>query len=159
MAQCSSPEGCDRKAKALGLCQKHYMREYYRSTPERREKNRLRVNAYNQQPEIKERHAQRMNELYRTDPDFRERAKARSRRRKQAMGDGYRRHLPAQYAVQKGLCYYCRKPFPIEKMEIDHVIALRGDVEAYETLTDPSNLVAACRPCNIGKGTRRTRLL
>ena len=48
-----------------------------------------------------------------------------------------------------GKCYYCAKDLPIADMHIDHMLpAKRGGTN------DMSNLVAACRSCNIGKGDR-----
>jgi hypothetical protein len=42
MAQCSF-DGCDRVARAVGLCNKHYMRKWYIDHPEGREVSKIRM--------------------------------------------------------------------------------------------------------------------
>jgi 5-methylcytosine-specific restriction endonuclease McrA len=43
-------------------------------------------------------------------------------------------------------CYWCREKFPDNKLEMDHVIPI-----SKGGLHETSNVVAACKPCNLNK--------
>jgi len=60
-----------------------------------------------------------------------------------------RRKWKAQYEKQKGLCYLCGAPIPVEKMTKDHVTPrARGGSPQW------SNIWLACEPCNQRKADR-----
>jgi 5-methylcytosine-specific restriction protein A len=48
---------------------------------------------------------------------------------------------------QLGLCYHCKRPTPINEVELDHLAPL-----AQGGGNDLSNLYASCRECNRAKG-------
>lgn len=48
--------------------------------------------------------------------------------------------------LQRGICHYCEKKFPPEKLTMDHVVPLaRGGTSTQ------GNIVAACQDCNRDK--------
>lgn len=67
---------------------------------------------------------------------------SKSRREKQSLGRRFR-----ILAKSKFRCHYCGTPASETKLHIDHVIPLaKGGAD------HPSNMVAACSDCNLGKG-------
>ena len=60
-----------------------------------------------------------------------------------------RRKWKAQYEKQKGLCFLCGAPMPVEKMTRDHVTPRsRGGSRQW------NNIWLACEPCNQRKADR-----
>lgn len=55
-----------------------------------------------------------------------------------------------QYAVQQGICYYCRADLKVTNYHVDHKIPVsRGGGS-----NAPDNLVCACPTCNLRKGAQ-----
>lgn len=52
-----------------------------------------------------------------------------------------------QQKCSSGLCYYCKKKFPVNKLTLDHIVPL-----ARFGTTTPGNVVPACLECNKKKG-------
>ena len=53
------------------------------------------------------------------------------------------------YQRDKNICQYCRQPFPISKLTLDHVVPKsKGGGKSW------SNLVASCMKCNQKKGNK-----
>jgi 5-methylcytosine-specific restriction endonuclease McrA len=75
-------------------------------------------------------------------------ARMRARRRG-APGRFTAKDVAAQYARQRGTCFYCPQSLAGGNFQVDHHIPLSrgGD-------NDPSNIVLACPGCNRAKGTK-----
>jgi hypothetical protein len=69
-------------------------------------------------------------------------------KRKLAPGSFTAEDIRAQREVQGNLCFYCDCEMG-DKYTIDHVLAI-----ANGGTNDPSNIVLACLPCNLKKGTK-----
>ena len=45
-----------------------------------------------------------------------------------------------------GICYYCRKTFPVQELTMAHLVPLIRGGKSVK-----ANLVPACKPCNFAK--------
>lgn len=48
--------------------------------------------------------------------------------------------------LNRGICHYCQKKFPIKELTMDHVVPLSRGGSSTK-----GNIVAACKPCNTNK--------
>lgn len=162
---------CDTPALWRGLCQLHYYRDW---RDRNREKRRADWAAWKRANPEKVRASERrraakvnarQRERYASDPAFRERYRESNKRwaqanpektaaktqRRIARRNGAEGSLSgaewlAILAAANGRCFYCGKE--CDRMEQEHMTPLsRGGRH------DASNVVAACKPCNLSKHT------
>lgn len=94
-----------------------------------------------------ERHKEMIRDWCKRNPDALQAASARRRARKSG-GSGVSRAEWKQIKDKfKNCCAYCLKRF--DKLTMDHVVPL-----AKGGQHEPSNIVPACRPCNLRKHTK-----
>lgn len=72
---------------------------------------------------------------------------------RRAFAEKDKRH---QYDHQRGVCPHCRKHFPYEAMEGDHIVPYRPIPESGQTngTTTPDNLQMLCHGCNNDKSNK-----
>jgi hypothetical protein len=62
---------------------------------------------------------------------------------------GAERALREAHKTHKGECFYCKKPVSDDALSIDHI-----EPQTKGGQSSIHNLVIACKPCNLGKGSK-----
>jgi len=76
-------------------------------------------------------------------------ARVRKARKRAGGGTVNSTDIKKRFQIQKGRCWWCGTDLKKSGYHVDHVIAL-----ANGGSNDPSNIVCACKTCNLQKGTK-----
>lgn len=148
--------GLDSRCK---VCRVEAAIEYYRLCRDRLLEHKREVYAANPEKKLEqsrqwreanpEKIAKRYREYYEANPEKYATCKRNRRARKEAAsGTHTAEDIQAQYARQRGKCYYCGEKVN-ENYHVDHVTPL-----AKGGSNGPENLVIACPSCNLSKGPK-----